>query len=192
MTRQELKQKLAEMSEEELRKFVEEYFTEQPKPQPKANEFNYEEFAQEFVKDPAAAIDKAFAAKIGVPLTASLPTLAQAVAALINRVQELEAEAFLDDHPEFDPTEENIAVLEEIMTERNWQPGRQAYEDALRIAYQTGRIKPKEDTKEVPPKLPAGQSTVQEEEVTEELLEQVSKMTDDELEQFLRKKGILK
>ena len=197
MANEDLRKKLESMSEEELRQALAAVLEqEQPgQQQPKSEDFNPEQFAYKLMANPLEALDELYEKKLGVGVSKALPTLAQAVAQLVERVHELEAEAFLDDHPEFDPTEENIDKLEKIMQERGWAPGRKAYEDALAIAVQEGLIKPKEEEKKEDtgvPKLPNKQTTQPEEPVPEDLIKEAYEAPLEELEKKLKELGYFK
>ena len=106
--------------------------------------FDYKKFEKTFVEDPVAGLDYADEVRFGAPLKQVLPQLGMLVGTLAKKVQELETQQFLDTTPDYEPTVQNRKAIEQVMSERGWQPSRQTLEDAFAIASAKGLIKSSE------------------------------------------------
>lgn len=118
----------------------------QPQAQPPA--WDMKTFVEKFTEDPDGGLEYLEVAKYGMPVRKAVPQMLAIMAALGQKVNELETASFA-------PKEaaEREAVTQ-IIRERGWQPSRQAYEDALVLAKATGRIRAQEQPQPQQPEVP--------------------------------------
>jgi len=172
-----------------------------PEPQPGPQQpapFDYDIFAKKFVKDPREGLEYLDVAETGVPVRKAVPVLLNIVGQMAKKLQEIETQQFLDTTPEYKPTVENRRAVEQIMTERGWQPNRQSLSDAFDIARARGLVKTEERKAEEPPARPfipprsPHVATGPTEPTNDELLAAAQTMPIEKLEELLFSAGILK
>lgn len=166
--------------------------------QPKLPKFDYKKFEKTFVEDPVAGLDYADTVRFGMPLSQLIPQLAQVLGVQNKKLQELEAQQFIDTNPEYEPSAENRKAIEKVMTERGWQTSRQTLEDAFAIAQSKGLIKSKDDNRRVTkqqidePFIPPRTTNRAEETNAEfELMNKLGQMTDEQITNLARQAGII-
>ncbi len=128
-----------------------EHYKEERKPEPgqpaAPPKFDMEEFTKKFVKDAREGMEYLETAQYGFPVSKAVPIMAGMVQTLASKVQEIEAQRFLEKHEDYKPSPENQRVLEGIITQRGWRPGYQAFSDAFAVAKEAGLIKAEEKEK---------------------------------------------
>jgi len=192
-------------SQEELNRLLaaklDEYRAEpEPKPEPQGNkppEWSMEDFTKKFLKDPREGIEYLETVKYGFPVSNMIPLLVAGMASQAKKLQELEAQRFIDTNTEYNPSVENRRVIENIMRERNWQPSYQTMQDAFDIARARGLVKTKEPLvkKEeerpfVPPRV--NSSGAENRGANEELVTKAYGLPIEQLEELLIQSGVLK
>lgn len=181
---------------------------EQPQPQPQPNvparpSWDMKTFVEKFTNDPDEGLTYMETAKYGMPIRQAVPQMLAIIAALGQKVGELETASFA-------PKEaaERDAV-NEILRSRGWAPSRQAYEDALLVAKATGKIKTTEEKTQqdhlrnergqftspgtfIPPRIPRTTGGDQGEQNAEEIIRSAWNMPEEKLRQLLVDAGHLK
>ena len=165
--------------------------------QPRLPKFDYKKFEETFVKDPVAGQEYLETTQYGAPLKTLLPQIGGAVGALMKKVQELEAQQFIDQNPDYEPSVENRKAIERVMTERGWQPSRQTLEDAFAIAAAKGQIKGKSTIKGQKEEVdneqfipPRGRSAADISNGDQELLNNLNNLSDEKIFELANKAGI--
>jgi hypothetical protein len=119
-----------------------------------APKWDMDTFVKKFTTDPREGMEYYEVSNYGMPVGRAVPQMLAGMVALAQKVQELEATNYA---PKVD--EERRAV-EQVMRERNWQPSRQSFQDALLIAQGSGLLKSKEESRTeptqtfIPPRVP--------------------------------------
>ena len=156
--------------------------------------FDMEEFTKRFVKDAREGMEYLETAQYGFPVSKAVPIMAGMVQTLASKVQEIEAQRFLEKHEDYKPSPENQRVLEGIITQRGWRPGYQAFSDAFAVAKEAGLIKAEigekpPETKEKPfvPPRTGGKSQATE----SDLVKAAQDMPLDKLKALLVESGFL-
>jgi hypothetical protein len=162
-------------------------------------------FAELFVQDAAAGMEFLETKKYGMPVSKLVPLLVMGLGQMTTKIQELEAESFVNGTEGYNPSVENRKTIEKVMAERNWKPSRQTFSDAFDIARAKGLINVEKassaanntanlrsETKTfIPPRTPKQSSSDQQ--LTEtELLNKASNMKLEDLENLLFEGGVLK
>jgi len=108
-------------------------------------------FVEKFTEDPDAGLEYMEMAKYGMPIRKVVPQMAALLGAMGQKIQELETNSFAPQ----DAGERE--AVQKVMQERNWQPSRQSFQDALLIAKAQGLVKQPEAKQELPPRNERGQ-----------------------------------
>lgn len=177
---------------------------DEPEPQvttsqaPKLPKFDQKKFEKTFVEDSLAGQEYLETAQYGMPLKQLLAQMAGALGNSLKKLQELEAQQFIDTNPDYEPSADNRKAIERVMQERGWQTSRQTLEDAFAIAQAKGLIKAKNDNsggtkqqKEEPWIPPRGNRASEETSAELDLLSKLDSMTDEQVHQLAVRAGIV-
>jgi hypothetical protein len=191
---------------------------EEPAPAPvsqndsKPREWDYKKFQEAFVSDPREGMRFLEEVQSGIPggYSKMVPQLIMALGALTSKVQELEAQDFLNTTPEYEPSPENRKVLDKIIADRGWKVSNSSLADAFDIAKSRGLIKGREGRSEgrsersdnvipmrepapfVPPRVKRGMGTEEEPATTAEIINRAESMDLKDLQKLLIAAGHLK
>lgn len=157
-------------------------------PGPAKPEWNMETFVKKFTTDPREGMEYYEVANYGMPVGKAVPQMLAGMLAMAQELQELKTAQFAPQVPE-----ERKAV-EQIMRERNWQPSRQSFQDAADIARARGLFKAKEEEPQVPKTFipPRVNRSAEDPNADAEILRNVDRLTDEQIEDLLVKAGHLK
>jgi hypothetical protein len=157
-------------------------------------------FAELFVQDAASGLEYLETKKYGMPVSKLVPLLVMGLGQMTTKIQELEAESFVNGTEGYNPSVENRKTIEKVMADRGWKPSRQTFSDAFDIARAKGLITAKaenttnnvrKETPFIPPRTPKQSGSDQQ--LTEtELLNKASNMKLEDLENLLFEGGVLK
>jgi hypothetical protein len=174
--------------------------------QPKPRKWDYKKFQQTFVEDPRAGQEYLEEVQSGIPggYSKMIPQLIMAFGALTSKVQELEAQDFVNTNPDYEPSKENRKVLDKIIADRGWKVSNSSMEDAFHIAKSRGLIKGRESRSErenvvpireesfIPPRVKRGMGTEEEAPTTAEIINRAESMDLKDLQKLLIASGHLK
>lgn len=135
-----------------------------------------------------------------------IPMLVNALGALAAKVQELEAQDFVNTTPGYEPSPENRKVLDKIIADRGWKVSNSSLADAFDIAKSRGLIKGRESRPEhldnvvqmrepapfVPPRVKRGMGTEEEPAAAAEIINRAESMDLKDLQKLLIAAGHLK
>lgn len=167
----------------------------------KPGEWDYATFQKKFIEDPRAGMEYLETAKYGMPVSNLVPILIQAVSVQNKKLNDLEAQRFLDTTPEYQANAVNKKAIAQVLETRGWAPTYQTYKDAYHIAVAEGKIKPsqvqeapsqnQQTSRQFVPPRPANRAVPRDESTQDlgQIIEAAQKMPLDQLESFLRKNG---
>jgi hypothetical protein len=162
-------------------------------PAPEPVEFDQDQYAKLLVKDARKAQQYLEQATYGVAVGQLVPALVAGMAGLVSKVQELERGSFNSQVPEY-ANPETRAVIEAVMAENGWEPSSRNLQNAVAIARGTGRLEASEEPARrsgPPPRLPRAKGQEIPEMTEEAILDRAAKMSDEELENFLLRAGVI-
>lgn len=188
--------KLAEYREREVD-------TSTPPPAPgdqKVRKWDYKTFSDMFVADPRAGMEYLEETQTGIQggFTKLVPMLVNALGQLTTKVEELEAQDFLNTTPEYQPSVENRKILDQIIVDRGWKVNSTTLSDAFDIAKARGMISGGRQTRQsepapfVPPRVKRAMGTEEPETTIEEIVNAAHEMPMKDLQKLLLSAGVIK
>jgi hypothetical protein len=172
-----------------------------PPPQqmgPPPVKWDYKKFQEKFIADPRDGMEYMETSQYGMPTSKLVPLLVNAMGNMAKKMEELEAQDFINSTPEYEPSVENRKAVEKLMLERNWKPSRQTFADAFDIAKSRGLVKTREDDREESKSKPfiaprIKRTTGHEETLPDsDLIDKANAMSMKDLEKVLMSAGVLK
>jgi hypothetical protein len=179
-----------------------------PQNQPQPRKWDYQKFQKTFVEDPRAGQEYLEEVQSGIPggYSKMVPQLVQALGILTQKVQELEAQDFVNQTPGYEPSVENRKILDKIIADRGWRVDNRSLADAFDIAKSRGMIKGREARSErsenvvpmrepapfIPPRVKRGMGTEEEPATTAEIINRAEQMDLKDLQKLLIASGHLK
>lgn len=167
---------------------------------PKVRKWDYKTFSDMFVADPRAGMEYLEETQTGIQggYTKLVPMLVNALGALSSKVEELEAQDFLNTTPEYQPSVENRKVLDQIISERGWKVNSTSLSDAFDIASRRGLIREARQSRQsepspfVPPRIRRAMGTEEPETTVDEIVKAAEEMPMKDLQRLLLAAGVLK
>lgn len=162
--------------------------------------WDYKTFSDTFVADPRAGMEYLEEVQSGVKggYSKLVPLLVNALGTLTSKVEELEAQDFLNTTPEYTPSVENRKVLDQIITERGWKVNSTSLSDAFDIASRRGLISSGRSTRQsepapfTPPRIRRSMSAEEPEVTIEQIQNAAEEMPIKDLQKLLIAGGVLK